>query len=772
MAQTTIRALLIEDNPADVLFVQAALEQDPLSAFDLASAERLCQGMARLQQQPFDVLLLDLGLPDSQGLATFERVHHLAPDLPVVVLSGLVDEQIAVQAVQAGAQDYLVKGPAGWDLLARAIRYAIERQQARAALRASERHFRALIEHSSDGVALLSADGMIVYESPSIARILDQPPEAMVGRSAFAFLHPDDQAASADLFGQLLHQPRASVTGQFRYPHSDGTWHWIEATGANLLDEPSVHAIVVNYRDITERKRAEAALRESETRLQLAQRCAHLGYIDIDIHTQDVFWADETFRLLGYAPQAFTPTHQHFFERVHPDDVEMLRSEIEQLLTPSRSSQSEYRIVRPDGEVRWMYGRGEAVLDDNGRPLRLISILLDITERKRAEVTQLRLEAELRQAQKMESIGRLAGGVAHDFNNLLTVIQGYCDFMQESLPIDHPLREDLVQIQQASERGTALTRQLLAFGRKQILAPTILDLNALVGNLRKMLERLIGEDIALTTALQPDLWRVTADPGQIEQVLMNLAVNARDAMPTGGSLTIETRTVPFDDGDARMHAAMPTGPCVLVAISDTGCGMDDATRSRIFEPFFTTKAPGQGTGLGLATVYGIVTQSGGTIAVDSAPGRGSTFKIFLPASATAASDPASTPSYAGARGGHETILLVEDEAGVRHLARAALHAKGYTILAARDGGEALSVAEQHAGPIDILVTDVVMPRMSGRVLAERLVARRPRLKILFMSGYTDDTVIRHGLLTDRIAFLPKPFTPGTLTAKVREVLDT
>jgi len=396
----------------------------------------------------------------------------------------------------------------------------------------------------------------------------------------------------------------------------------------------------------------------------------------------------------------------------------------------------------------------------------------DITERKQAEEMRVKLEAQLHQVQKMESIGRLAGGIAHDFNNLLTVIHGYCDIIQDQLALADPLLVELKQIQQASERAAALTRQLLAFSRKQILAPTVLDLNNLVTNLRAMLVRLIGEDITLETVLAVGLRPITADPSQIEQVIMNLVVNARDAMPTGGRLTIETSNMDLDRNYASIHLEAPVGSYVMLVVTDTGCGMDAQTRTRIFEPFFTTKEPGKGTGLGLATVYGIIKQSDGEIAVSSEPGKGTSFKIFLPASAIAPNAWPVPQARSATRGGSETILLAEDDETVRRMVSRALQACGYTVLEARHAAEALALSERYEQPIDLLVTDVVMPQMSGRVLAERLTLLRPQLKVLFISGYMDDAVVRHGLLAAEVHFLPKPFSLSVLVAKVRGVLDT
>jgi PAS domain S-box-containing protein len=400
-----------------------------------------------------------------------------------------------------------------------------------------------------------------------------------------------------------------------------------------------------------------------------------------------------------------------------------------------------------------------------------ISFIRDISSRKQAEANHAQLEQQVLQFQKMESIGRLAGGVAHDFNNLLTVIQGYCDLLAEELPDESPLQEELGQIQQASQRAAALTRQLLAFSRKQMLSPVVFGLNELVQNVCRMLDRVLGEDITLLTSLEPQLRPLNADPGQIEQVIMNLVINARDAMPTGGTLMIETSNIDLEHEYAATHPGAPSGPCVLLTVADTGYGMDELTRARAFEPFFTTKESAKGTGLGLATVYGIVKHSGGDITIASQPGHGTTFQIVLPASTGPAIDQAIAHESIAATGGTETILLVEDDGLVRDLVRTVLRHEGYTILEAAHGREALALAQQHTAPIDLLITDVVMPQMSGRELAEQLAQIRPQIKVLFMSGYTDDAVVRHGLLMAKVDLLSKPFSPLKLAAKVREVLE-
>ncbi len=500
---------------------------------------------------------------------------------------------------------------------------------------------------------------------------------------------------------------------------------------------------------------------------------------------------------LGFAPEELLA--RPYIEFVHPEDRLRTVAEAQKLTTGVHTISFENRYLSKDGSYKWLLWNATPTLD---RQL-IYAIARDVTDRKSAEeeiwklnqelerrvverTTQLeraykelqdqiavrkRAEEQFLQAQKMEAVGRLAGGIAHDFNNLLTIISGYSQVLSERVATDPTLRGYVTEISKAADRAAALTRQLLAFSRQQVLAPQVLDLNAVVTNIEKMLRRTIGEDIDLTAIPGPGLGMVKADPVQIEQVIMNLVVNARDAMPKGGRLTIETANVELDEAYARNHVAVTPGQYVMLAVSDTGQGMDAQTQARIFEPFFTTKEKGKGTGLGLATVYGIVKQSGGNIWVYSEPGQGAAFKVYLPRVQEAVTGAEPAPAHAAHPRGTETVLLVEDEVSLRSMIRGVLESNGYRVLDARNGEDALVVSQQHRGPIHLLLTDVVMPQMGGRDLADHLAPLYREMKVLYMSGYTDDAIVHHGVLNPGTAFLQKPFTPAALARKVREVLD-
>ncbi len=513
-------------------------------------------------------------------------------------------------------------------------------------------------------------------------------------------------------------------------------------------------------------ERLVRALRESQERFQFVARATNDAVWDRDLVSQALWWNEGVGTLFGYTEEQVGPDVAWWCETIHPDDRERVQSDIRDAIERGAESWSaEYRYRRADGSYANVFDRGYVLHDGDGRPTRMIGAMMDITQR-------LELEEELRQSQKMEAVGRLAGGVAHDFNNLLTIITGRTYLLLGRLKADDPARRSVELIQKTADRAAALTRQLLAFSRKQVLQKKILDLNTTVADVSTMLRRLIGEDVDLLLTLGPGAGRVNADRAQLEQALMNLAVNARDAMPNGGTLGVETDHVRLGAAPPDRPEALPAGPYAVLRVIDTGVGMDAATQTRIFEPFFTTKEPGKGTGLGLSMVHGTVRQHGGAIHVRSAVGGGTTFEIFLPqVAAPTESGGADEARATRPAVGQETILLVEDEDDVRALAREVLERQGYTVLEAGDGAQALQVHEKEGDRIDLILTDVVMPRMSGREMVDRVRATRPAMRVLYMSGYTGDAIVRHGVLDASMLLLGKPFTPAALIAKIREVLD-
>jgi PAS domain S-box-containing protein len=627
----------------------------------------------------------------------------------------------------------------------------VERDRAELAVLKSEERFRALVENSSEAVVLVDATGAVVYQSPSAFRILGYAREERLGRPAFELVHTDDLGAARATLAACLASTSPQPL-QARVRHKDGSWRDLEMVATNHLEDPAVGAIIVNYRDVTDRKRAEDSLRRSQEWLERAQAVAHVGsWVCAISEGGTLEWSAETLRIFGLDGRSFDGRLETFFSMVHPEDRAAVQQASDAAQAGGPPYSIDHRIVRADGRERWVHEEADVLRDAQGRPSSMIGTVQDITDRRR-------LEEQLLQSQKMEAIGRLAGGVAHDFNNLLTAIIGYADLLARRVKGTPRLEHNVAEILEAAERAAGLTRQLLAFSRKQVLQPRVLSLNAAVADIESMLRRVIGEDVQLVTALAEGLGRVRADPTQLEQVILNLAVNARDAMPDGGRLTLETANVEMDGGRY-----------VALAVTDSGVGMDAETRSRVFEPFFTTKEPGKGTGLGLAMVYGIVAQSGGSIRVHSEPGRGTTFKVFLPRVDDPPTDPPRSERPAG--GGVETLLVAEDEDGVRALICEVLRDLGYRVLEAPRPERAVELLAGDGPPVHLLLTDVVMPGMDGRQLAQRLTALRPGLRVLYMSGYTGEAIARHGVLEHGTLLLQKPFTPEALARSVRQALD-
>jgi PAS domain S-box-containing protein len=636
-----------------------------------------------------------------------------------------------------------------------------ERKRTEEALRESEERYRLLVDESPYAIAV-HQDGALVFVNPAALSLLGaERADELIGRPVSSIVHSAGWEAAQERIGRMLQGETGLYPVGDRYVRLDGSEVHVEVSAAPFTfgGGPAIQVIAL---DITERTFARERLRESEELFRATFEQAAVGIAHV---APDGRWLRVNQRLcdiVGYSREELL--RKSFQDITDPADTESNVEALRRLLEGEiRTYSDEKRYVRKDGSFVWVALTVSLVRTKSGDPDYLISVIEDITERKG-------LEAQFLQAQKMESVGQLAGGIAHDFNNLLNVITGMAFFVSEQLKADDPLQEDLREITRAADRAAAMTRQLLAFSRKQIMEPKVLDVGRLVLDLAGMLGRLIGEDVELAVVPARGSCSIRADPGQIEQAVMNLAVNARDAMPNGGTLTIETQAVELAGTQAATYPSLEPGAYVQLTVSDSGDGMDEATRARIFEPFFTTKEVGKGTGLGLSTVYGIVQQSGGTIWVDSEVGQGTSFRIWFPEVEEAAPGDEPAPAIAPERGA-ETILVVEDYVGLRQLARRMLEKAGYTVLVASDGGEALQALERHDSPVHLLLTDVVMPGMNGRELAARMREAHPEVKVIYTSGHTEDALIRHGIEADAAHFLRKPYTHEDLTRAVRVVLD-
>jgi len=718
------------------------------------------EGLRMLARHPVDVAIVDIKLPDMSGLELLDAIKEASPHTVVIFVTAHASIDTAIQAVNRAAFAYIEK-PFAMDHVLSTIRGGLEGAHLARALHESEERYRLVTEHIHDAVFLFDLEGRVTFANRRIEELTGYRRDELVGQPLSLVLTAEGARGAAARLATV----RAGHDVPFFYEtelvRKDGTTLVVEVNSTSVTKDGVIVARLGAARDITERKQAENELRQSEERFRATfeQAAVGMGYTTLEGR-----WVRVNRRLcemVGYTRDELLELT--FQDITHPDDHDLDRVAQRQLVANEiQTLTREKRYLHKNGSIVWINLTVSILHETSGPAKYFMAVVQDITVSKQ-------LEQELLHAQRMDGLGQLAGGIAHDFNNLLTVIGGRSHLMLARLPADAPLHRDAELIQKTADRAAALTRQLLAFSRKQLLQPRVVEPNDLVRNATNLLTRLIGEDIKLVFVPGPDLGRVRVDPGQFEQVIVNIAVNARDAMPQGGRLTVETSNVVLDAGYAAHHVGVEPGPYVIVAVSDTGVGMDLATQARIFEPFFTTKEPGKGTGLGLATVYGIVKQSGGHIRVDSEPGAGTTFRIYLPRTDAVLEETASADGRLPQ--GRDTILIVEDEEEVRLFTREVLERAGYTVLEATDGDDAIRISRRHSGAIDMLLTDVVMPQMSGRDLAAAIAVARPETKILFMSGYTDDAIVRHGVLEAGSQFIEKPFSPQALTVKVREVLD-
>jgi len=756
--------LMVEDNPSDAHLLMHELKRVGREVrLDVVSTR---EGLlAALRGDGHDVVLSDYNLVGWNGLDVLRLMQEQGAPQPFILVTGSLGDEKTAECIKLGAADFVLK-----DRLSRlpfAVNRALEeralREQqlaAEQALRESEDRFRRLVQVSPEAI-MVGCREQVVFINPAGLKLFGAQNEGqLLGKTMAELVHPDFQEGIRQRIERFQGTESATPAIEERFRRLDGTFVDVEVVAIPFLWEGQP-AMQVVARDISERKKAEEALRQSEAALRSLVEHAPYAIYKTDVDRGRIVSANPALvAMLGYQSEAevlaLDLATQVYRE---PGARARLLPELER----RGSFQGlELECKRKDGSLLTLRNSGRMVRDQKGERS-VEAIGEDVTERRS-------LEQQLRQAQKMEAVGRLAGGVAHDFNNLLTVIRGYAELMLEESDLGK-IRGRAQNIIKATDRTAALTRQLLAFSRKQVLWPQVLDLNAVMAEAKKMLPPLIGEDVQVVVIPGLKLGRVKADPGQLEQVLMNLTINARDAMPKGGKLVLETANVECDEGYCALHPGAQPGSYVMLAVSDNGSGMDPETQLHIFEPFFTTKPKDRGTGLGLATVYGIVKQSGGHVWVYSEPGIGTTFKVYLPRVEGKGAALSPPPRFEEKTAVTETILLVEDEEAVRRLARAFLEQRGYRVLEARNGADALKVAAGHAGSIHLLVTDMVMPGMRGLELAEKLSAVRPHIKVLFVSGYTDGSIVENGGLGEGSAFLEKPFSSDALARKVRQVLS-
>ena len=813
-----IDVLVVEDDNDDFFLVDELLRsQLPVRAEQAASVEEARQAIAR---KDFHVILLDYSLGASTGLDLLEELRGREINTPVIFLTGHGGEEIAVRALKSGATDYLPKRRLNAAALASSVRHALALRekdaavrQAREALSVREREYRMLFENANDAIVIIDAESeAILAANPAAARLYECPEEQLTGTSLIEFSTDILQGRAAIeqclATGRLSNHETIHVTRQGRRVHI--------LANASVIEYRGKAALLCAFRDVSEQKSAEEKLRESEQRYRtLFQR--NLAGVFRAGGDGTLLEANEAFiRMLGYESSAEVTGQRLGVLCAAAGFVEPWCAE---LVSAGQLINRELRVLRKDGATAYLLANLVLLRDSDGAPEFIEGTALDITQRRQ-------LEAQLLHSQKMEAIGQLAGGIAHDFNNLLMVIRSYAELMMErtgaGLPPQRPNNGDpgprspgssggeLDAILKAADRGGALIRQLLTFGRKDSPAaaagsgfsPRLLDINSALESILNVLPRALGEDVRVELRAAAGLWQVKADAVQIEQLVLNLAVNARDAMPGGGRLVLETSNVVLDGEYVKMHAGVAAGEYVMLTVSDTGEGIAREDLPRIFEPFFTTKERGKGTGLGLSTVYGIVQQSGGFIWVYSEPGEGTVFKIYLPRATEAAIARRVGAAGAGTETpdtGTETILLVEDEEAVRSAASQYLGLRGYSVLEAGCGEEALRICQNHTGPIHLLITDAVMPGMSGSALARQVSARLPGIRMIYVSGYTEATMGEHGFLAPQSAnggagdatvssapagshstpgfgmhawsFLQKPFSLAVLARKVRELLD-
>jgi PAS domain S-box-containing protein len=774
-----LRVLMIEDSLDDAELLERQLKacNVPLNIHRVVTPGDMRDALAH---NDYELIIADYSVPGFGAIPALKLLKQSGLDIPFIIVSGTISDETAIEAMRAGAHDYIVKGN-----LARLVP-AIEREIQEAAIRRQQRETAAALRQADESLQLREArlQGIIGSAMDAIISLDEQQNIIVFNHAAaemFGCTLEDAIGTSLDRFipprYRRVHREHVRLFGRenstTRSMHSLGTLFGLRSNGEEFPIEATISQVqaggeklyTVILRDVTERRRTEEALRHSEERLRAVYNHAAVG-IEQTLADGSLLMVNPAFcSMLGYSKEELRGMTSE--QITSPEDRDHEAELFQSMLREGRECYAmEKRYLRKDGSSVWTSITGSVVKDLLGKPLYRVTIVQDITERKRAEL----LEEQLQQVQKLESLGQLAGAVAHDFNTLLNVILGYAELLKDELN-DHDARRARVErIEASAQSGSQLTKQLLAFSRKQSFVPHVIELQKSMKDMQPMLRRLLPEDIEIRFCSPETLCPVKVDPGRLQQVVLNLATNARDAMPRGGCLTIEVRTIEIDEKYLQKHASIVRGRYVMLAVSDTGVGMSAETAERMFEPFYTTKPEGKGTGLGLSTVYGIVKQCGGDIWVYSEQGVGSIFKVYLPLSTEAVESSEDVALVPENLSGSETILLVEDSKALRELTRELLTRVGYAVLEAADGQEAVELSQTYDGNIDLLLTDVVLPRMRGPEVAEIIAKQRPYTAIVFLSGYTEEALSQMDS-TRRITLVEKPYAADTLLRTVRQILD-
>jgi len=762
MNNKKLKIAIVEDNVGDAVLIKEMLDYGDV---EISHFKDLDSALEDFEFHIYDIALVDLGLPGCVGAEAPMMIINENPTLPVVALTGSDDVRVIQKVLSIGAQDYLIKGRFDKETLIRSIRYSIERKKVYDNLYAQKQFSENIINTASAVIMVIDKTGRIGRVNEFFRELTGFRPEEAVNKNFIeTFVEKDYIKKTKDMINKsFTDDPDISFKNLINKKGGGSVfveWHFSIMRDKN---EKSSDLLCIGL-DLTKKIQAENQLRESEELLKMTEKIAHVGSWIFDRKTSGFIWSDEVYKIFGLKPNQTVPDYKLLLSYIPEDDRDEFNNSFRLAVKNGHPLEMTHKIKRPDGSIRTIHLKAEHEKDRSGVLKRTLGMVHDITDQKE-------LEEQLRQSQKMEAIGLLAGGIAHDFNNLLMVILCNSDMIISRLKKGDPMLEEIIEIKKSGQRAAELTRQLLAFSRKQVLKPQITDLNSIVNDLEKMIKRLVGERIEVVTILNPGIGMIKADKGQLDQVIMNLVVNARDAMPDGGKITVETQNVTLGNDYIKKYSDVRAGNYVMLAVTDTGTGMPKETVDKIFEPFFTTKGLGKGTGLGLSTVYGIVKQSNGYIFCYSEPGKGTTFKIYLPITEEdgfAVENEIKDVIEMKPEG--EKIVVIDDEKEIRDVVYRMLSQEGFKVFTAENFEQVMKLFNDEKN-IDLLITDVIMPEMNGDEIGQKVLEKYPETKIIYMSGYTESTIMDFSILDRSKFYLQKPFTRQYLIQSVKEILN-